>query len=164
MTNQVFRSAGMKMAGKNRARGTPEAGKPNAETTDGRGRRRSALSYLRIWQRRLKRSNLYSGALQYRHSIKEAGPAAGREAANRAAELEAVVSRLKEGTEQLQQTEARYRIISELISDFAYVARLEPPGRFVIEWISEQASRIFGYQVDKFSTSEQWMDIAHPDD
>ncbi len=150
------------MAGKNRANGHPKSGYTDGGPADSRNWRRAVLSRLQIrrqFSKECEGSVFYADYSPAAHAVEETNLAVAREAA-----LEAAVDRLKEGTEQLQQAEARYRIISELISDFAYVAHLEPGGRFVIEWISEGASRIFGYPLDQLATSDQWMAIIHPDD
>ncbi len=105
----------------------------------------------------------YPTRLQVERKVKEPYLAQESWDARRKAELEAAVENV-EGIELLQQVEARYRIISELISDFAYVARVEPPGRFVVEWASDQISRIFGYPAEQIATSDQWMNIIHPED
>ena len=82
----------------------------------------------------------------------------------RKAELEALAVKLQRRNEERRQSETRYRVISELTSDFAYVARLNEQGMFVLEWISDQASHIFGYPNERIATSEQWVSIIHPDD
>ena len=41
----------------------------------------------------------------------------------------------------LQASEERYRIITELISDYAYAYRIEPDGSFNLEWITGDSAR-----------------------
>jgi PAS domain S-box-containing protein len=155
------------MAGKDRPINSVGTEQSDGDRTFRRIWRREAVANLRRargWARPgPSRSVRYSSRSEVERMVKE--PAVGDEPwdARRKAELEAAVENV-EGLELLQQVEARYRIISELISDFAYVARLEPPGLFTIEWVSDQVSRIFGYPADQMFTSDQWLKIVHPED
>ncbi len=155
------------MAGKNRARTIARAEQIDSGPLVRRGWRRTVVARLHQAKGRLsspsQRPFNYSGPFQAASLIKEPDLQQEPWDARRRAELEAAVGDI-EGIEQLQQVEARYRIISELISDFAYVARVEPPGRFVIEWASDQISRIFGYPAEEIATSDQWLNIIHPED
>jgi PAS domain S-box-containing protein len=45
--------------------------------------------------------------------------------------------------------EDRFRIISELTSDFAYADRVEPDGTIIPEWVSDAVTRVTGYTVDE---------------
>ncbi|MBI9036081.1 MAG: PAS domain-containing protein [Bacteroidales bacterium] len=51
---------------------------------------------------------------------------------------------------EAQAGEDRYRVISELVSDYAYSFKVEPDGSFVAEWLTEAFTRITG-----FSTPEE---------
>lgn len=48
------------------------------------------------------------------------------------------------GQEALRRSEERYRIISSLISDYAYVLQVSEDGRLVLEWVSETFVKVFG--------------------
>lgn len=63
----------------------------------------------------------------------------------------------------LRDSEERYRIISELISDYAYAVRVEPDGELVIEWLTESFRQATGYEV---GTAQTLMNYStyHPDD
>ncbi len=63
-----------------------------------------------------------------------------------------------------RQSEARLGIISELTSDFAYVFRLEPDGRLVLEWLSDAFRRITGFTADDLRLRGGWRALIHPDD
>ncbi len=155
------------------------AGKSRASENVGMGRSSSGPAIRRRWRRTivsrlgrirgrfspgLNRRFSYSDFPPFEYLIKGPNLAQSAWDVERNARLEAAVGDVSGKSEQLEQAEARYQIISELISDFAYVARVEPPGRFTIEWVSEQASRILGYPVDQIATSEQWISIIHPED
>ena len=49
----------------------------------------------------------------------------------------------------LQASEERYRIISELISDYAYFFRIDPDGTRHREWITDSVARVTGYTPDE---------------
>ncbi len=63
----------------------------------------------------------------------------------------------------LRSTEERYRMISELMSDFAYAFRVEPDGELIQEWMTEDSfKRITGYSSDEILG--QIERLYHPDD
>lgn len=66
--------------------------------------------------------------------------------------------------EALRQSEERYRVISELTTDFAYSYRLEPSGLGIQEWITDAFTKITGYQPEDVLTSKQWWRLTHPEE
>jgi len=66
--------------------------------------------------------------------------------------------------QELLRNQERYRIISELTSDFAYVFRVEPDNTLEIEWISKAFSRITGYDPSILETSAGRQNLFHSDD
>ncbi len=64
----------------------------------------------------------------------------------------------------LRQSEARYRTVSELVSDYAYAVRLEPDGRGTLEWITEAFSRITSFTVQDLAAGIGLECIIHPED
>lgn len=64
----------------------------------------------------------------------------------------------------LLDSEARHRIISGLISDYAYSMRIEPDGSMTREWHAGNFSAITGYSDDELDRSDIWADLIHPDD
>lgn len=63
---------------------------------------------------------------------------------------------------ELRESEARYRIISEMISDYAYAYRINPEGSLTNEWVTEEALlRVTGYTADEINS---FRDLYHPDD
>src|SRR5690606_14260887 len=65
---------------------------------------------------------------------------------------------------KLRESEERYRILTELISDFAYAYRVDPDGSAHREWMTEESfQRISGFssaELEGKSTFALW----HPDD
>ena len=70
----------------------------------------------------------------------------------------------KEAEAALRESEARFRAISELTSDFAYAARLGDDGVFEREWVSGAYRHITGYTPEEVGVREPWRELVHPDD
>ncbi len=64
----------------------------------------------------------------------------------------------------LRESEERYRLLSELTSDFAYALRVEPDGTLVREWITEAFNHITGFTIEEVSVQGGWEKLVHPDD
>ncbi len=65
---------------------------------------------------------------------------------------------------QLRVSEERYRLISDLISDFAYAYRIEPDGMPVREWTTEAFVRITGYELNEIDLRGGWQALVSPED
>src|SRR5215216_3629079 len=72
-------------------------------------------------------------------------------------------STTKQPAETQLSSEDRFRIISELTSDFAYADRVEPDGTIVPEWVSDTVTRVTGYTADEIA-SQGLKGIILPDD
>ncbi len=70
----------------------------------------------------------------------------------------------KQAQAALSRSEKRYRIVSELVSDYAYAFRVDPDGTLVGEWVTEAFYHITGYTPDELPTGEGWAKIFHPED
>jgi PAS domain S-box-containing protein len=66
--------------------------------------------------------------------------------------------------EALQESEERYRIVSELTSDFAYGYRVEPDGDLVHLWVTGALRRLTGLAADELRARGGWEALVHPDD
>jgi len=64
----------------------------------------------------------------------------------------------------LQDSKERYRIVSELTSDYAYRDRVEVDGNIIPEWITESFTRITGYTFEEAQTPGLWQKLIHPED
>ena len=66
--------------------------------------------------------------------------------------------------EALRESEARYRAVSELTSDWAYALRLEEDGRVLVEWVTGAFQRMTGYARPELDASSGLPGIVHADD
>ncbi|MBN1145884.1 MAG: PAS domain S-box protein [Anaerolineales bacterium] len=63
----------------------------------------------------------------------------------------------------LEESEERYRVISELITDFAYSVSIKPDNQLLFEWMTDSFTRIAGYDAEQANQGD-WLEIVHPDD
>ncbi|MFB2835893.1 PAS domain S-box protein [Floridanema evergladense] len=70
----------------------------------------------------------------------------------------------KTANEQLAKSEDRYRIVSELISDFAYAAKIDSDSNFKTDWMTGAVSRITGYNCEEMANRGGWQSLIHPED
>jgi PAS domain S-box-containing protein len=66
--------------------------------------------------------------------------------------------------EALRESEKRFRLISELTSDFAYAVRIGVDGDLVGEWGIGAFEEIFGTPLENVTLLENWQRFVHPDD
>ncbi len=69
----------------------------------------------------------------------------------------------REAEEALRNSEERYRLVSDLVSDYAYSFHIEPDGPPTLEWMTEAFVRITGYTPEEMNTLG-WDHFRHPDD
>lgn len=74
------------------------------------------------------------------------------------------ISERNQAEEVLQKSEERYRLVSELTSDYAYKDRVEADGSIIPEWFTESFTRITGYTLEETRAPEFWQRLLHPDD
>jgi PAS domain S-box-containing protein len=74
------------------------------------------------------------------------------------------ITKRKQAEEALRESEARYRAISELISDYTFSARVESDGRVVPQWVAGAFQQITGYSWEEFIALGSWPQIVYPDD
>ena len=70
----------------------------------------------------------------------------------------------KDRQQRLTVSEARYKVISELSSDFSRSEILTPNGTFTIEWLSEAIEQISGFPSSGSDRIRIWEEVVHPDD
>lgn len=70
----------------------------------------------------------------------------------------------KQAEQILQESEERYRIVSELTSDYAYKDRVDEDGNIIPEWFTESFTRITGYTLEESSLPGFWQKLVHAED
>ena len=85
------------------------------------------------------------------------------EAVRRAIEQQRLRKENLAAAEALRESEERYRLISQITSDYAYSIRVDVQGGLQCEWASEPFTRITGFTVDEIN-ARGWMTLYHPDD
>ncbi|MFI5251290.1 MAG: ATP-binding protein [Bacteroidota bacterium] len=65
---------------------------------------------------------------------------------------------------ELTKSEERYRLITELMSDYAYLYHIEDEGRLNVLWITESFTRLTGYSIEEFKQSEFFERYNHAED
>jgi len=78
--------------------------------------------------------------------------------------LHAGITGRKRVEEALRESEERFRMISELISDYAYVFRVKSNDWLVREWATEAFERITGYTPEELDAHGGWLSLVHPED
>ncbi|HYF61222.1 MAG TPA: PAS domain-containing protein, partial [Herpetosiphonaceae bacterium] len=56
----------------------------------------------------------------------------------------------------LRESQERYRIISELVSSYAYAYRCDPDGGLALEWITDAFTQITGHSSARLGTMAAW--------
>ncbi len=66
--------------------------------------------------------------------------------------------------ESLRISEERFRIVSEITSDFSYSFRVDSDKNLVLEWMTEAVVRITGFESTALSSIDEWRKIIYPAD
>ena len=66
--------------------------------------------------------------------------------------------------EALRAAAQRYRVLSELTSDYAYLLYIEADGSMVCEWVSERFTAITGYTLEALTGQGGWTSFIHAED
>jgi|GEM_PF-4980448 len=74
------------------------------------------------------------------------------------------ITERKETEARLLESEERFRIVSEMVSDYAYSYRVNEDGSLVREWITDAATRITGYSIQELLNRDTWLTAVHPSD
>ena len=78
--------------------------------------------------------------------------------------LKRTIRRQKEVESELRVSEERYKMISDLISDYAYAMRVEPSGKITLEWATGAFRSIFGMTIEEIPNEGGWSSFIHPED
>ena len=71
---------------------------------------------------------------------------------------------LQEKQRSLEESEFKYRTVSEMTSDFSFCYKNDGRGGFFLEWITDAFKAVTGYDQDRFNTNPDCLEIFHPDD
>ena len=74
------------------------------------------------------------------------------------------ITERKKFEKALQESENRYRSVSELTSDYSYSFRVEKDGTLINEWVTGALSRVTGYSKIELEALGGWEYLIHPDD
>ncbi|KPQ40850.1 MAG: Signal transduction histidine kinase [Phormidium sp. OSCR] len=74
------------------------------------------------------------------------------------------ISERKAAEVALRQSEARYRAISELASDYIYAAEVSAEGVLVVQWATQAFEEITGYRIDEIQELGGWSEVIYPED
>jgi PAS domain S-box-containing protein len=85
------------------------------------------------------------------------------EAVRRAMEQRRVRGEKSWAIDALRQSEERYRLISEITSDYAYALAVDAEGSLTCEWMTAPFTRITGFSREDIET-RGWMSHYYPDD
>jgi two-component system, chemotaxis family, sensor kinase Cph1 len=64
----------------------------------------------------------------------------------------------------LAASEERYRLISEVMSDYTFSTKLDEGGTLFLDWVAGAFERITGYTYDEYVARGGWLAALHPDD
>ncbi len=65
---------------------------------------------------------------------------------------------------QLREREERYRLISEVISDYTFSSALDAQGVLRLNWVAGAFEKITGYTFDEYVARGGWLATLYPDD
>jgi PAS domain S-box-containing protein len=71
--------------------------------------------------------------------------------------------RLESG-QGLAESEERYRLISEVISDYTFSSKLNAEGKLFLNWVAGAFEAITGYSYEEYVARGGWLAALHPDD
>lgn len=73
-------------------------------------------------------------------------------------------SRRRVYIQELSERESRYRVITELMSDYAYLVRVHNNGEMQLTWMTESFTRLTGYSFPEAQSPEFLKQYVHRDD
>ncbi|NJP06961.1 MAG: PAS domain S-box protein [Chloroflexaceae bacterium] len=75
------------------------------------------------------------------------------------------VTERKQMQEALQQSKERYRLVSEIISDYAYSFEVNADGSLTLEWTTESSfQRVTGFTCTELEQRGGWASLIYPED
>jgi len=74
------------------------------------------------------------------------------------------ITEKKKLTDTLAESEQRYRIINEIMSEYAYLNRIDQKGSVEVIWLTESFNRITGYTIEEAKDPSLYFKLLHPED
>lgn len=74
------------------------------------------------------------------------------------------ISAQKKSEKLLQESEKRYKAVSELTSDYAYAYRVESTGELTNEWVTGAFVKLTGYEKEELKALGGWEKLIYPED
>ena len=71
---------------------------------------------------------------------------------------------LENATKILKESEERYRLITNMTSDYIYKMSADAEGQLTMDWATAGLKSITGYRTDHIKTLKMWEKIVYPDD
>jgi hypothetical protein len=65
---------------------------------------------------------------------------------------------------ELRKSEERYRLISQIMSDYTFYTSLVESNQVIYEWVAGAFEKITGFTFDDYLAHGGWRSILHPDD
>ena len=79
-------------------------------------------------------------------------------------QLQREITERKRAEEALRESENRYKMISELMSDYVFKLRIKADGQIVMDFATDSFYSITGRTLEDAKTPDLWTKIFHPDD
>jgi PAS domain S-box-containing protein len=67
------------------------------------------------------------------------------------------VTERRRAEQALREAEERYRLVSELVSDYAFSYHVAADGTMTLDWVTDAVTRITGYTREEISAPESWL-------
>ncbi len=74
------------------------------------------------------------------------------------------ISDKKQAEKALQESEARYQLISTVASDYMFSTQLDADGSLTLTWVAGAFEAITGYTKEEYIAHGGWRSTLHPDD
>ena len=74
------------------------------------------------------------------------------------------ITKRKQDEEELRSSEERFRLISNLTSDYLFATKIDEDGTVELDWATGAFEKITGYTVEEYTAVGGWRAVVHPDD
>lgn len=74
------------------------------------------------------------------------------------------ITKRKQDEEELRRSEERFRLISNLTSDYLFAAKIDEAGTVEFDWATGAFEKITGYTIEEYIAVGGWRAVVHPDD